>query len=258
MRSKPSMSSALRGASLVAAAAFAVSCRSPQGAPSMSSLSEPSSKNLPSMTVRFSEDFDITGEGSTPAWAKTEWVSLRRREPAHHPYETKVKVLYSRSGLYVLMSATDSRITATMAEDFLDLWNEDVFEVFLWPDEKYPVYFEYEISPLGYELPILIPNLDGQFLGWRPWHYEGERRVRKATAAQGGPREPGASISGWTAEVFIPWALLKPLRNVPPSPGTQWRANFYRVDYDGGKATSWDWAPVGKSFHEFRRHKWKN
>lgn len=24
----------------------------------------------------------------------------------------------------------------------LDLWNEDVFEVFWWPDERYPVYFE--------------------------------------------------------------------------------------------------------------------
>jgi hypothetical protein len=24
------------------------------------------------------------------------------------------------------------------------------------------------------------------------------------------------------------------------------------VDYDGGKSVSWDWARVGKSFHEFR------
>jgi len=39
----------------------------------------------------------------------------------------------------------------------------DVFEFFLWPDERYPVYFEYEISPLGHELPILIPNFGGQF-----------------------------------------------------------------------------------------------
>ena len=37
----------------------------------------------------------------------------------------------------------------------MDLWNEDVFEVFLWTDERYPVYFEYEISPLNHELPIL-------------------------------------------------------------------------------------------------------
>ena len=40
----------------------------------------------------------------------------------------------------------------------------DVFEVFLWTDEKQPIYFEYEISPLGYELPILVPNFGGKFL----------------------------------------------------------------------------------------------
>ncbi len=151
------------------------------------------------------------------------------------------------------MDGTDSRITATMTEDFLDLWHEDVFEVFLWTDEAYPVYFEYEISPLGYELPILIPNFGGEFLGWRPWHYEGERRTRRATAAFGGPREPGASITGWRAEVFIPWALLEPLQNVPPTAGTVWRANFYRVDHDGDTPTAWAWAPVEGTFHEYER-----
>jgi hypothetical protein len=28
------------------------------------------------------------------------------------------------------------------------------------------------------ELPILIPNFGGQFLGWRPWHYEGMRKTQ--------------------------------------------------------------------------------
>ena len=48
-------------------------------------------------------------------------------------------------------------------------------------------------------------------------------------------------------------ALLSPLQNVPPKPGTQWRANFYRMDYDDGKATRWTWVPVGNSFHEYEK-----
>src|SRR5206468_10539510 len=119
------------------------------------------------------------------------------------PYETHVKVLYSKKGLYVLMDATDRKVSAKLKEDFANLWEEDVFEVFLWPDERDPVYFEYEISPLGRELPILVPNLEGRFLGWRPWHYEGGRRTRKATAAVGGPLKSGAAVTGWKAEVFI-------------------------------------------------------
>ena len=205
------------------------------------------------LRVPFTDDFQVTGDGSARAWAKAAWEPLSKRIPGGLQYETRVKALYSSKGLYVLMDATDRIITATFKSDFEDLWTEDVFEVFLWPDERDSVYFEYEISPLNHELPILIPNLGGSFLGWRPWHYEGERKVRKATAAVGGQLGSGGKVDGWKAEVFIPYQLLSPLRNVPPKPGTRWRANFYRMDYDYGKMTSWDWARVGPSFHEFKK-----
>ena len=59
-------------------------------------------------------------------------------------------------------------------------------------------------------------------------------------------------ISGWTAEVFVPYPILQAFRNVPPQPGMSWRANFYRMDYDHGQ-TGWNWAPVGRSFHEYQK-----
>ena len=206
------------------------------------------------LRIQQTEDFAISGADEAPAWEKTDWEPLNLRSNDGHQYKTSVKMLYSATGLYVLMEAEDDKITATMKEDFLNLWEEDVFEFFLWPDEQYPVYFEYEISPLGFELPIIIPNFGGKFLGWRPWHYEGKRKTQKATTVTGGPKQSGAKVTGWKAEVFVPYDLLEPLQNVPPKPGTRWRANFYRVDYDQGKTTSWDWAPVGSSFHEFEKY----
>jgi hypothetical protein len=207
----------------------------------------------PRMPVKPAEDFEVTGAGDHPAWKQAPWVSLRKRQPDGHPYETRFRMLHSPTGLYFHMEATDRTLTATMEEDFLDLWNEDVFEVFLWPDERHPVYFEYQISPLNRELAILVPNFGGQFLGWRPWHYEGDRLTRKATTVTGGPKTSHAAIDAWRAEFFIPYALFRPLQNVPPKPGTRWRANFYRMDYDGGRRTQWEWAPVGDSFHEYER-----
>jgi predicted TIM-barrel fold metal-dependent hydrolase len=204
------------------------------------------------LRVRATADFEVTGDGSAAAWQRAEWEPLHRRTDKGRSYETRVKVLHSPKGLYVLMDGADEKITATMTEDFQNLWTEDVFEVFLWPDERDPIYFEYEISPLGRELPILVPNLGGRAHGWRPWHYEGGRQTRKATAARGGTLKPGGAVTGWSAEVFIPYELLTPLRSVPPKPGTRWRANFYRMDYDDGTA-SWDWARVGASFHEFQK-----
>jgi len=210
-------------------------------------------EDRPRLSVSPVDDFEVTGTGEHAAWRQAEWVTLHRREPQNHPYETKFKTVYSGTGLYFLIDGTDRTLTATMNEDFMDLWNEDVFEVFLWTDERYPTYFEYEISPLNRELPILIPNFGGQFLGWRPWHYDKDRVTRKATTTIGGPKQSGASIQGWRAEFFIPFALLRPLQNVPPKPGTTWRANVYRMDYDAGKRAQWEWAHVDTTFHEYER-----
>jgi predicted TIM-barrel fold metal-dependent hydrolase len=206
----------------------------------------------PTWPVPRTADFTIRGDGSLPEWDKAAWLSLARRGSGAD-YTTRVKVLYSETGLYVLMDATDRKLSATMTEDFSDLWLEDVFEFFLWPDEKQSIYFEYEISPLAVELPILVPNVDGEFLGWRPWHYEGSRKIQKATTAVGGPKKSGATVNGWRAEIFMPFELLKPLAGVPPKPGSRWRANFYRMDYDDDRTSSWDWARVGANFHEFKK-----
>jgi hypothetical protein len=207
----------------------------------------------PRLSVRPTGDFEVTGTGEHASWRTTEWTALNRRQADGHPYDSRLKVLYSTTGLYFLMEGTDRTLTATMSEDFMDLWNEDVFEVFLWPDERFPVYFEYEISPLNRELPILIPNFGGQFLGWRPWHYERDRVTRKATSIIGGPKQSNASIEGWRAEFFLPYTLLRPLQNVPPKAGSRWRANFYRMDYDGGRRTQWEWAHVDAGFHEYEK-----
>lgn len=207
--------------------------------------------SVPVLKVPIVTDFPVNGRGDHASWGAVPWTTLNARNGATNAPATRIKVAYSKAGIYVLMDGADTKLTATYEEDFSDLWKEDVFEAFLWPDQRDPLYFEYEVSPLGRELPILIPNLDGRFLGWRPWHYGGERRVRHETSVVGGPKESGATIAAWRAEIMIPFALLSPLRGVPATKGSRWRANFYRVDYDGGNTVQWDWARVGKSFHEF-------
>ncbi len=217
-----------------------------------STFSKAQNSDSARVEIKKCSDFKINGEGSDQAWEKTDWIRLPQRSPGD-PRDTYLKILYSDSGLYFLFNCQDTRLTATLKEDFLDLWNEDVVEVFLWPDKDYPVYFEYELSPLNYELPLLIPNLKGKFLGWRPWHYQGERKVRHATSVQGSQKESGSVITGWKAEFFIPFQLLSPLGNVPPGSGTTWRVNFYRCDYDTGKMEYWSWRPIKNRFHEFEK-----
>lgn len=216
-----------------------------------------------SVTVKKTTDFTITGDGSNKAWETTEWHTITQRnsrelknanwyitdEKLTTPdiqYQTKFKILYSDKGIYCLYQCEDSAITATIKEDFGYLFNEDVVEAFFWPDTARVIYFEYELSPLSYELPLIIFNDNGNANGWLPFYYRGGRKTihgvnKSATRSNG--------RFTWTAEFFIPYALLSSLQNVPPKKGTTWRANFYRIDYDKTTVYS-SWQLTRGSYHD--------
>lgn len=197
--------------------------------------------------VKSTSDFELTGKGDSHNWTSVNWINIPARSEGE-TRKTLLKCLYSETGMYFLFECEDQIITSTLREDNADLWTEDVVEVFLWTDENYHFYFEYELSPYNYELPIIVPNVKGKFFGWLPWQYEGDRRCRRATHIH----QEGNQVTKWTAEMFIPYALLKPMGNVPPKPDMKWRANFYRFDHDNGVENRWEWQPVNRNFHDYK------
>jgi hypothetical protein len=212
-------------------------------------IAQPTGKEA-SLHIQATKDFEITGTGTDAAWNTTDWIPLSRIKGSSL-YKTSVKLLYSDKGIYALYHCEDKKITATLQEDFVSLWREDVIEMFFWTDENFPIYLEYELSPLNYELVILVPNLNGQASGWTPWNYKGQKKTRKATHIL---QDDNGKPTSWTGEFFIPYALLRPLQNVPPKKGTQWRANIYRIDYDEPESSYWSWQPIQESFHEFEKY----
>ena len=214
--------------------------------------------------VKSTPGFTITGGGNAAEWEAAEWNTIQQRDsktlrnnswdiPLQRDttndlqYKTAFKILYSEKGIYCLYKCEDSAISATLKADYLNLYDEDVVEAFLWPDTTLPVYFEYELSPLNFELPILIINNNGNVMGWKPWQYEGGRKTIHAIKIN--ERNTNDNRLTWTAEFFIPYALLSPLNNVPPVKGTQWRANFYRIDYDRNPVYS-SWQLTRNSYHD--------
>ena len=202
--------------------------------------------------IRRTDDFQVNGVGDHVGWNKTNWVPITIQESANRALTTKTKVLYSGTGLYFLFQCDDQKLTATIQEDFGALFKEDVVEVFLWPDPSVPIYFEYELSPLNYELPILVPNINGRAQGWQPWNYRSSKKTQHATSVQGGEKTSNAAIKGWTAEFFIPYNLMNPIVPAVPTSGTTWRGNLYRIDYDQGYQT-WSWQKTSGNFHEFNK-----
>ncbi len=217
-------------------------------------VSPPSLVSNKKKTVKIlqSEDFEVDGEGTHRQWTKTNWIAIPPLQAVPKSFQTKAKILYSKNGLYFLFSCEDTRITASMESDFMDLWNEDVIEIFLQPNPKVPAYFEYELSPLNYELPICIFNQNGKLNSWIPFHYEGSRKTRHQVTIHGGVQKSNAEIRGWTSEIFIPFDLLKPILENPPVSGTRWKGNLNRIDYDRGE-TLWSWQKNSGDFHEFTK-----
>src|SRR5262245_33759160 len=82
--------------------------------------------SFPELRVKSVEDFEVTGGGESAAWTDVPWTPLRKRQPDGHPYTARFKMVYSKTGLYVLMDGTDLKLTTTGRPDNGNLWEEDV------------------------------------------------------------------------------------------------------------------------------------
>ena len=118
-------------------------------------------------------DFNINGHGDGPSWGNAPWQELSPCPKNDSSELSRCKLLYSSQGLYVFFECEDQLLQSSGMQDGDDLYLEDVFEIFLQPDEKKPLYLEYEVSPLGAELPLLISKCEDEFMGWSPWKYDG-------------------------------------------------------------------------------------
>lgn len=207
------------------------------------------------MDIPFLDAFTGTEEELLAFRERTDipWTALSPLSRKGESYSTEIKVAYSSSALIVAARCEDRYLRCTKRGDQGDLYLEDVFELFLQTSPDHPTYFEYQVSPLGAELVLLVNQAkDASFHGWSPWHYEGERRVRKEVKVIGGDAEPGASASRWEVSLVIPFGLLKGLENATPCRGTVWRGNFYRLDYDKGVMDKWMLFPVTDGqFHNY-------
>lgn len=213
------------------------------------------------LRVPKTEDFTVIGTGSHPVWQSIEWQPMVKLDEGGEDYSSKFKICYSNTGIYVLFSGEDQRITSEYDEDFGELWNGDVFEVFFHPESAVPMspyksrtaasYAEYEINALGKELVLFIDRESDSSQSRYPDRYEGDRRVKKAVHVSKVPDGTEGRIEGWSAEIYFPFSLLAEGIHAVPGSGAVWRANFCRIDYDTGNQIKWSWTPtIKKSFHE--------
>ena len=144
-------------------------------------------------------------------------VPLRRATDGNAPrLATEVALWWDDEYLSVLFRGDDDAVVSTYEEHDNPLYEEDVVEIFVAPEEL-TRYFEIEVNPLATVFDAIIHSPDGvrgTMRGDVGWTCEGLFRAIQRT-----PRR-------FATIVRLPFASLE----VTPKQGDRWRGNLFRID----------------------------
>lgn len=217
--------------------------------------------------LRTPATLDVDGRLTERAWQAAPWtdpfVDIEGGARPAPRFRTRVKMLWDDEYFYVAAEMEDPDVWATLTERDAVIFNDNDFEIFIDPDGDTHNYGELEINPLGtvWDLLLVRPYRDGG-PAVTAWDIAG---LKSGVETRGTLNRPGDKDEGWTAEIAMPWRILRELARGkrPPQRGEQWRVNFSRVAWqadahDGryvkrldpatGKplaADNWVWSPQG-------------
>lgn len=205
-------------------------------------------------------DILLDGVLDDPDWKKALWTEAFTDiegdlKPAPF-YETRVKMLWNDSGLYIAARMEEEHIWALLTERDAVIFYDNDFEIFIDPDGDTHEYYELEINALGtlWDLFLIKPYRD-EHSAIDAWDI---REIEYAIGIEGTVNDPSDTDSAWTVEMLIPWKNLaqRAHKPVPPAEYDHWRINFSRVHWEtdvvDGKYVkrqkpeyNWVWSPQG-------------
>ncbi|TFF38756.1 carbohydrate-binding family 9-like protein [Mucilaginibacter psychrotolerans] len=199
-------------------------------------------------------------EWQQAAWT-TDFVDIEGDLKPNPSLQTKMKMLWDDSCLYVAARISDPHVWATLKkhDDIIYLNND--FELFIDPLNTMHQYYELEVNAYNtiFDLLLTKPYRNGG-KAVISWDAAG---LRSAVQVQGTVNNPADRDTGWTVEMAIPFKALNAMaQEIKPGNGSMWRINFSRVQYDteivGGEyrklkdstgrtlpERNWVWSPQG-------------
>ncbi|WP_263382185.1 carbohydrate-binding family 9-like protein [Granulicella arctica] len=192
----------------------------------------------------------IDGKLDDPAWLLAPWttdfVDIEGPAKPLPRLRTRVKILYDSTNLYIAAELEEPDVKATLTQHDSIIFHDNDFELFLKPPLADPGYFEFEINALdtGWDLFLNKPYREHGHAD-NSWAIPG---LQSAVSVQGTLNQSTDTDRGWTVELAIPWkAFTTRLPTTGPTPGSDWRINFSRVEWTPGKPMedNWVWSPQG-------------
>ncbi len=169
---------------------------------------------------------------------------------------TEVRLAYDDTYLYLRYDCEDDSTVCQMKEDEMDLWDEDVVELFIDAGNDQRDYVELEWNPVGAKVDLLIVwGPDGSWHSYREWDAKGMTYRVEWRDVQIGDE----TVPGWRCEVKYPLALCSDMPRMPQA-GETWRGNIFRIKRateNGDQYQAWSAVPGAEaSFHQPKRFGW--
>lgn len=182
-----------------------------------------------------SQPLTMDGSLQENAWQQAAWttdfVDIEGTAKPRPSLQTRVKMLWNDSTLFVAATLQEPQIWANLTHHDDIIYHDNDFEIFIDPDNNTHQYFEIEINALNKIFDLYLP---------KPYRNKGDALIswdvaglRSGVAIKGTLNQPQDVDDSWTVEMAIPLKALRmgfPFQ--PPTEGTQWRINFSRVQWD--------------------------
>ena len=224
----------------------------------------PSGQPLSYDAYRTPKPVKIDGNLNDPAWQAAPWttdfIDIEGSSKPNPRYRTRAKILWDQNYLYIAAELEEPNLQAALTEHDSVIFKDNDFEVFLKP----PVQIEAqngqkEPSPGYYEFEINARNTSWDLFLDRPYNQGGKADnswnipgLKTAVKLHGTLNQSTDKDRSWTVEIAFPWSAYNSrLPVTPPTPGSQWRINFSRVEWlDGHQQpneheANWVWSPQG-------------
>lgn len=138
---------------------------------------------------------------------------------------TDVAFAWDDAFLYVAAWLPDHDVRGTYTERDDPIWKQEVFELFVFGDDRRADYLELQVSPRGVQF-------DARFERYRKGDESWNGSFKAPVAVRGTVEMPRDRDEGWTTEFAVPWSDICMHTEVecPPRAGQQMRVNAFRLE----------------------------
>ncbi len=179
------------------------------------------------------EPIKIDGLADEAAWQAAQtidgfgmpWLNEKARSPLT---ATRARLLWDREYFYFYADMDDSDLYADVTEHDGVTWNNDVFEMFLKPDDAKPAYFEFQVNAAGTTMDMFLPRRGAG--GYGRFKSDGDFHLEAAVKLRGTLNRWQDNDQGWSVEGRIPWRDFIRTGGRPET-GATWKFALCRYDY---------------------------